>query len=524
MNRTVASWATRAISRAIAGAGVFGVCVATQACVSGESTVPDAGMEDEGPKCVMGGVKADGTCVCDEGWTGDKCDRCAADRAGPNCELPACDGGDCNWCGDTDGACEVHQDDGVLEVTSGETNLSISNHPGRTCNDGGDAVAYAVVSLGPSSATLDRAPSTGCLVETDEVLLINLRGGPGAIKNVGSYESLHVASIQGATITFKTPKRNAYGSDAGSDQGIGPGGTQTVILQRVPNYRSLSVANGASLTANAWDGSRGGVLAVRVMGKITVAGTLSMTGRGYLARTTTNVEKESGWQGEGPGGPGIQVSTSNLGGGGGGQGDDSAGSSDGCMNGYGSAGGGGGHGTAGGQGGQPCSGQGGAAFGRASSSSLELGAAGGSGGADDYIIDNPAPGTGGAGGGAILMDAAEIEVTGRIQADGNPGVGDSPSTQCVVFCGMNYCPNTDGCYDFSGPGGGGAGGTVVLRASTLRLGASLVTARGGAAGVGDPMGNERSPGAGSGGAGGSGRIFTAGALTGTTDPGRSNAD
>ena len=65
--------------------------------------------------------------------------------------------------------------DGDLTIASSASyNINTQNQGGRSCADGGDAVAYSVVSLGPTEASLSSTPSTGCLNVGDEVMLINI--------------------------------------------------------------------------------------------------------------------------------------------------------------------------------------------------------------------------------------------------------------------------------------------------------------------------------------------------------------
>ena len=93
--------------------------------------------------------------------------------------------------------------DGDITVT---TNTSINNTAlisGRTC---ADAVNYSVTALASDgmSATLSTSPTTGCLVEGDEVLLINLQGTTSLVHpNLGNYETLEVNSVSSNTVYFK---------------------------------------------------------------------------------------------------------------------------------------------------------------------------------------------------------------------------------------------------------------------------------------------------------------------------------
>ena len=78
----------------------------------------------------------------------------------------------------------------------------------------------------------------------------------------------------------------------------------------------------------------------------------------------------------------------------------------------------------------------------------------------------------------------------------------------TAFC---FGGSTTDCWDYSGPGGGGSGGSLYLSADQLTLGTALVNAVAGAAGLG---------GASNGGAGGVGRIAVryATGVTGTSTP------
>jgi hypothetical protein len=145
---------------------------------------------------------------------------------------------------------------------------------------------------------------------------------------------------------------------------------------------------------------------------------------------------------------------------------------------------------------------GGGTYGTAPLAKLFFGSGGGSGGNDDVTTEHPNGGLGGAGGGILMIRAASIAVTGSVSARGNVGQGDA------VPC---FSMSTTECWDYSGPGGGGAGGSLLFSANQVDLGAALVSAEAGGGGQG---------GTSSGGAGGEGRIAVryVTATTGTTTP------
>ena len=169
--------------------------------------------------------------------------------------------------------------DGIVVVTSDGNLTTDGLAAGRTC---GDAVWYPVASLAASSAVLGTTPAAGCLAEGDEILLVTLRGASLGTANVGVYESLRVQAVSGSSATFTTNKKWSYGSGAGSDADIGSAaGQQRVVVQRVPNYRSLTVQAGATLTVDVFDGIGGGVFAVRVLETAQIDGAIDVSARGF---------------------------------------------------------------------------------------------------------------------------------------------------------------------------------------------------------------------------------------------------
>jgi hypothetical protein len=142
-------------------------------------------------------------------------------------------------------------------------------------------------------------------------------------------------------------------------------------------------------------------------------------------------------------------------------------------------------------------------YGNATLTKLFFGSGGGSGGNDNVLTDNPQGGLGGGGGGILVIKASTITVTGNLSSRGTIGQGDA-----AAGC---FGSSTTNCWDYSGPGGGGAGGSIYLSGGQLAVGTSLVTAVAGGGGFG---------GSSNGGAGGVGRIALryATSITGTSTP------
>lgn len=84
---------------------------------------------------------------------------------------------------------------------------------------------------------------------------------------VGAYDLVRVASVADTTLTLATPLTGSYAAT----------GAQVV---RVPEYTTVAVPAGTSLTAPAWNGTTGGVVAFLARGAVTLTGTISANGLG----------------------------------------------------------------------------------------------------------------------------------------------------------------------------------------------------------------------------------------------------
>ena len=412
--------------------------------------------------------------------------------------------------------------DGDVTVSS-NTNINTQTLiSGRSCSDGGDAVNYNITGFNAlgTQATLSTTPSTGCLNVGDEVLIINLQGTYTAYANTGNYETLKIQSLSGNTVVFQSAKSKYYGNNANDDSNLGVvAGTQRVILQRVPNYRNLTVNTGYTLYSSSWNGTTGGVIFFRTSESANVNGSISGDSLGYRGNnlgpsTSRNTGGGGGESYCGSGGAGVSSGAggngaaggggaSNVGGlgycgGGGGGSTGGSGSSTsggsggggtdiggGAGAGYGTAGVGGYGSSAGANGGTNSSGNGGSGsiaggggggtYGTADLSKIYFGSGGGSGGNGSY------GGYGGNGGGIIAIYSSSLTVSGNISSNG--GIG-----------------GTGVVNQYGGDGGGGAGGSILLVSNTLNIGTSKVSVNYGAGGAGQTTYSY------AGGYGGNGRI------------------
>jgi uncharacterized repeat protein (TIGR01451 family) len=138
------------------------------------------------------------------------------------------------------------------------------------------------------------------LTKGDLLLIIQVQGASidtsdtpnfGAIRelgNAGRYELVTVDSVMpgelGDTITLDgaCKLRNAYTASG------------VVQVVRVPQLESLRVATGASITAPAFNGTVGGVVAVHVRESAQIDGQIDVTGRGFRGGQPDNVSLDPG--------------------------------------------------------------------------------------------------------------------------------------------------------------------------------------------------------------------------------------
>jgi RHS repeat-associated protein len=328
--------------------------------------------------------------------------------------------------------------DGDLTIAAGETfNIHTdSNSSTFHCTDGGDAVSYSVTALTVTSATLSTAPSLGCLVPGDEIVLLNLEGTATDTTNVGRFEFLRVGAVSGSTLQFTQPKKGFYGDSASDDTNLGTGSSnQHVVVMRVPNYSDVTVDG--TLTGSSYSGTRYGVILFRVKGTLSGSGTISVTGLGYRGGAGASIS--DGTASEDGESFGLSAGVSGAGGAGP--------TGDPVM-----WGGGAGYVTAGttdannGVNGQP--------YGNAEITRLWMGSGGGGGGkhlGGDGVWRGGSDG--GDGGGVVYILANVIDLTGSITAKGQNG----------------------GSTSNGGPGGGGSGGSIRVESETISVGSTNVS-------------------------------------------------
>ncbi len=287
-----------------------------------------------------------------------------------------------------------------------------------------------------------------------DYILIHQSRGTG----VGQWEINKIDTVGSGQLNLVLNLEYTY-TDSGASQ------AQCV---RIPEYKSLTVSAGNSLSPATWDGNVGGITVFMCSGKADIAGSINANGKGYAGGA--GVPAAWGYDGEGTVGAGTQGDGANNGSGGGG-GSSSSGSKS-------AGGGGGGHANAGqngtaGTGETP--GTGGSTSGSSDLVTMTFGGGGGGGGRGAGVTGNA--GSGNSGGGIIVIFSRILIVTGSISnngLNGESGTGEGSA------------------------GGGGAGGSNLMKTVNGTLGTNLITAT---AGLGGAMG-----GGGNGGNGGNGSV------------------
>jgi len=343
--------------------------------------------------------------------------------------------------------------DGSVTITSAKNiNTDVIGSSRSTNADG----IVTTVSSDPTGTSISVASITG-FADGDKLLLMNLQGGSGDVADVGNHEILTVnGTPTGTTINVvETISKSYDGSSFGS---------QKVICQRIPQWSTVAVNSGGSITCSAFDGSKGGVVICYATGSITLASgtTIHADAKGYrgsLNWQPTSYGQGYSYVGEGRTGQQTlrQQAANDCGGG--------AGGNTNGTHGWDGGGAGGGHSSAGTNGVTTSyggtGGNGGSTWGDAALTQIGFGGGGGQGGR----YSSAGSTLGGAGGGVVYLICDTLTTTagGLVQANGQD--------------------HTLSAGNQSGSGGG-AGGTVWVDANTITAGANDINSTGGSGGTG----------------------------------------
>ncbi len=175
----------------------------------------------------------------------------------------------------SDPNCNDNPDVGIcsrdLEVGANQVfNINTQDASGE---GGRDAPAYRLaqnVAAEARQLVLDSVPRE--LVAGDEILIITIKRVNGNENAVGLYETGRIAAVEGQRVTVREGLAFGY-----------PGATDVVIVQRVPTYSGVRIRSNGVMTARAFNGSVGGIFAIRVTGLLVIdqGGRIDMDNKGF---------------------------------------------------------------------------------------------------------------------------------------------------------------------------------------------------------------------------------------------------
>jgi len=322
--------------------------------------------------------------------------------------------------------------DGALTISSNTTEAPIDSSAVGTSG------TYALTATNASFAA-------------DQQIMIHQTRGT----NAGVVQYTKIQSYTAGTITTTDALDISFNST----------GSNKAQVRVMKQHTNVTVNTGITYTAKAWNGTVGGILGFYANGTVTVTGTITAKAKGFrFGRAGQNPNGGSsdnitGEQGEGTTGAGGTRITGSNGSGGGGGGKAVP------NNGSGNGGGGAGHSLNGGTGlispgTSGTGGVGGSSSGSSNLTTMTFGGGGGGGGFGDSERSILTEGDGGTGGGIVSIFGVTTTVSGSINSQGDNSNFLTASSDQVN-------------------GGGGAGGSILLKCQTATLGTGLLTATGG---------------------------------------------
>ena len=137
--------------------------------------------------------------------------------------------------------------DGAITITSAST--IINNYTYLTANANAQATTISVA-------------STTAFSPGDEVMIIQMQNISGG--GAGTYEFKTISSLSASQITFVQPLDNSYYS-----QSMNTTSASAAQVVRIPHYTNVTLQSGSSITAPAWNGYTGGIVAFRALRALT---------------------------------------------------------------------------------------------------------------------------------------------------------------------------------------------------------------------------------------------------------------
>jgi hypothetical protein len=161
------------------------------------------------------------------------------------------------------------------------------------------AILGANVAAGATSLTVTNvanltSPTFGAIAGGDLVMIIQMQGATidttnvpaygtiSALGNAGRYELVGVTGVAGNTLNLACGLKYSY-STAGNVQVI-----------RVPQFTTLTIAAAGTITAPAWNGQIGGVVAIHAQNTVQLDGRIDVSALGFRGGAPDNVTTAEG--------------------------------------------------------------------------------------------------------------------------------------------------------------------------------------------------------------------------------------
>jgi uncharacterized repeat protein (TIGR01451 family) len=146
----------------------------------------------------------------------------------------------------------------AADANAGATTITLANAGGATGLDPATlAVGNLLLIVQMQGAQIDTSDSPSYGLVTD-------------LRNAGRYEFVTVGAVNGNVITISCGGLRSSYSVSGKVQVI-----------RVPQYTTLTINAGASITAPAWNGTFGGIVAAQAQNTATINGSINVNGLGF---------------------------------------------------------------------------------------------------------------------------------------------------------------------------------------------------------------------------------------------------
>lgn len=155
--------------------------------------------------------------------------------------------------------------------------------------------AYITADLVKGSYTIPVDSISGFNTE-DEVMILQMQDGTG-IGNAGKHEFGRIKSVSSNSITLYNKVKRDYGS--GVPDTINASSVSQIV--RIPNYTSVSISEGASITCPAWDGKKGGVVVFRSQEDVFNSGEIHANEKGYRGGRSSGIYGYTDANGHGDG-------------------------------------------------------------------------------------------------------------------------------------------------------------------------------------------------------------------------------